>query len=222
MAASYDGVQFPTDTQRIVLVGATGTGKTNAAMWHLSRRDFNLMPWVIYDFKQDDAINRIEGLRHIEPDDDAPTDPGLYAVHPHPTEDVEPQLWDIWENEYTGVYIDEGLMMGNNNAAFRALLTQGRSKHIPMIICSQRPVWLDRFVYSESDYFQVFRLQHRKDLQAVQEFIPYSIEKRLPEFHSYYYDVARNKMIVMRPTPDPDAVLDTLSLRTEDLPARVF
>lgn len=203
-------------------MGATGSGKTNAALWNLSQRNFNVKPWIIYDYKGDALINSIPGLRHLDSDSPIPEQPGLYAVHPHPEEDVEPQMWQIWEQEDTGVFVDEGLMVGRNNGAFRALLTQGRSKHIPMIILSQRPVWLDRFVFSESDYFQVFRLNHKKDLGSVQEFIPYSLNRRLPAYHSYYYDVGANKMLVMRPTPDPEAVRDTFEVRMETVPTRVI
>ena len=65
-------------------------------------------------------------------------------------------------------------------------------------------------------------MQHRKDVASVQEFIPFSIKTRLPKYHSYYYDVNANKMVVMTPTPDPDAILDTLDLRMETVPTRTI
>lgn len=217
-----EAVNVPDDTQRITMVGATGSGKTNAGLWNLSGRNWDRKPWVIYDFKEDSTINSIPNLRHIDSQDSIPDQPGLYAVHPYPGEDIEPQMWHIWERENTGVFVDEGLMIGRTNEAFRALLTQGRSKHIPMIVLSQRPVWLDRYVFSESDYFQVFRLNHRKDIESVQHMIPYSVYQRLPKYHSYYYDVNDNKMHVMRPVPDPDAVIDTFAVRMEGMPPRVL
>lgn len=212
-------VRFPNDTQRLAIVGATGSGKTHAALWHLSRRNYDSKPWMVYDFKNDELINEIESARHLTLEDPLPDHPGLYIVHPHPgeTDAVEGHMWKIWARENMGVYVDEGFMIGTNNRGFRALLTQGRSKHIPMIVLSQRPVWLDRFVFSESEYFQVFRLQHRKDVANVEEFIPYDLSKRLPEYHSYYYDVADDNMVILKPTPDRDVILDTFDLKLSKL-----
>lgn len=212
-------MNFPNDTQRLAIVGATGSGKTHAAMWHFSKRDFDIKPWIVYDFKYDELINGIEGATHIKVDAPIPRDPGIYIVHPHPgeTDLVDQQMWAIWEHENVGVYIDEGYMLGQNSKGFRALLTQGRSKHIPMIVLSQRPVWMDRFVFSESEFFQVFRLQHKKDLANVQQFIPYDLSRRLPEYHSYYYDVPANKMVILKSVPDRDAILDTFDMKLEKI-----
>lgn len=208
-------MNFPNDQQRLAIVGATGSGKTHAALWHLSRRNYDQKPWVIYDYKYDDIINSIDGAFELSIDDPAPDEPGLYIVHPEPDqqEALENQMRDIWRKEDIGVYIDEGYMVGNNNKAFRALLTQGRSKHIPMIVLSQRPVWMDKFVFTESEFFQVFRLQNRRDVAKMEEFIPYDLEKRLPEFQSYYYDVATNRLSILRPVPDRAAILATFNAR---------
>jgi hypothetical protein len=208
-------MNFPNDTQRLSIVGATGSGKTHAALWHLSRRNYDSKPWIVYDFKYDDLINSIEGTIDLGVYELPPDKPGLYIVHPHPgeVEAVEQQLWQVWERGNIGVYIDEGYMIGQNSKAFRAILTQGRSKRIPMIILSQRPVWMDRFVFSESEFFQVFRLQHKKDVASVQQFIPSDLSKRLPEYYSYYYDVGANKTTVLKPVPDIDAILSTYDLR---------
>jgi hypothetical protein len=204
-------MRYPNDRQRHSIVGATGSGKTHAALWHLSRRSFHQKPWIIYDFKFDDLINDIDGVEEISVTDRIPDQPGLYIVHPKPHEEeqVEQQMWAIWERGNTGVYIDEGYMVGLNNRAFRALLTQGRSKHIPIIVLSQRPVWMDRFVFSESEFFQIFRLQHRKDQQNVEQFVPANLSHRLPEYHSYYYDVGEDKLVILKPVPNRDVIFKT-------------
>jgi hypothetical protein len=207
-------VRLPDSSNRLAIVGATGSGKTQAALWHLSMRDFDKRPWLIYNFKTDKSIDGIPYSQQIELDE-VPIQPGVYIVHPHPdqAEEVENQMWAVWEKQGTGIYVDEGYMVGRQNPAFRALLTQGRSREIPMITLSQRPVWLDPFILSESEYYQVFRLNHKRDRKKVEEFIPANLEQRLPDYHSYYYDVGDNKMTVLRPVPDIGKIHETFERR---------
>jgi|SRR5579859_7644995 len=208
-------MRFPNDTQRHAIVGATGSGKTQAALWHLSGRSYDIQPWIVYDFKYDELINEIPGAVELDVNARIPERPGIYIVHPHPAQSVEvdSQFWQIWEQENTGVFIDEGYMIGRDSPAFRALLTQGRSKHIPIITLSQRPTWIDRFILSESEFHQVFRLQHAKDREAVQSFIPHKMKDRLPEYHSYYYDVGADKMNTLYPCPPKEKILQTFARR---------
>lgn len=210
-------MNFPDDTQRLVIVGTTGSGKTHGAMWHLQRKDYDEKPWVIYDWKLDDFINSIEGTFELDVNAPAPKHPGLYIVHPTPDDDddaVEAQMIDIWKTEDIGVFVDEGYMVRSNNSGFRRLLTQGRSKHCPMIICSQRPVWMDKFVFTESEFKQVFRLQNIDDQKKMQEYIPslksvsqlYPLEGKARKFWSHYYDATENEIFPMRPVPDQAAI----------------
>jgi len=204
-------MRIPADSQHISIVGANGSGKSVAEMWHLSMRDLTGKIWVIFNWKYDDNIDGIPHAVNIGLDQ-IPIKPGVYIYHPIPEVDderVEALLWEIWQRGKIGVVIDEGHMLKDRNPAFRAILTQGRSKEIPLIVLSQRPVWMDRFVFSESMFFQVFRLQHKRDRKAVQEFIPKPIDKRLPEFHSYYYDVARDEVIVLTPVPPIEEIYRT-------------
>jgi hypothetical protein len=212
-------MKLPGDTDRISIVGATGSGKTHAALWQLSMRDFDRKPWVILDYKGDDLLNSIEGAQHINYDWEPTTQPGVYILHPNPGDDVEVEafLWKVWKHGNIGVYVDEGVMIGNGNNAYRSILTQGRSLHIPMIVLCQRPVFIDQFTFSESDYFQVFRLGWMKDIKKMEEFIPYQVSRRLPDHHSYYYDVKANEMVIMGAVPDRDAILDTFDLKLRRL-----
>lgn len=212
-------MNLPNDTERISIIGATGSGKTHAALWHLSRRNYNLKPWIVFDWKHDDLINSVEGVYPLGLGQPIPRQPGIYLVQPDPQDDemVEEMMWRIWRTGNTGVYVDEGYMVGKNNKGFRALLTQGRSKHIPMIILSQRPVWMDRFVFSESEYFQVFRLQHTGDIKKIEEYIPHDISRRLPLRNSYYYDCATDELVLLKPMPDRAAILDTFHTKLRRL-----
>jgi hypothetical protein len=223
--------RFPGDTDRLAIVGRTGSGKTVAAVWHLSLRNYDQKPWIVYDFKGDELINSIEGAQYLDVTEPPPNHPGVYIVRLHPFDvesgALENQLRQIWERGDVGVYVDEGYMLGQRNNWFRSLLTQGRSKHIPMIVLSQRPVWMDRFVFSESEFFQVFHLQHDDDKKIVEGFLPGHLRKDpetgkriapLPEYWSYYADIKAGTMRRMKPVPDGDAILDTFARRLARIP----
>lgn len=207
--------KLPNDSQRLAIIGRTGTGKTQAAVWHLSRRNFNRMPWIVFDFKGDELINSINRAVHLSLSDPLPTKPGIYIVHPRPDQDeeLEKYLWKIWERENIGVYVDEGYMM-NRSGAFNTLLTQGRSKRIPMIVLSQRPVWLSVFVWSESDFFQIFHLSIASDAAKVREYTPIDLRsQKLEEFQSFYYDVKRDTVFKFQPVPSSEEILAAIDAK---------
>lgn len=219
--------RLPTRKQRITIVGRTGTGKTVAAMWHLSNMPLDSMPFVLFDFKGDEHLNSIPHLQEIDYTKvPKKKDHGIFILHPLPQEaerprpnepsDVEKYIWRLWERENVGIVCDEGYMMGNNKA-FEAVLTQGRSKRMPMIICAQRPAWLSRFVFSEADFFQVFHLNDERDRKTVQAFVPKIYEgiDTLKEHHSFYYDVGKNRLDNFGPVPSPKEIHDIFDEKLE-------
>lgn len=209
-------IRLPGDDQRHLIIGATGSGKTQAAMWHLSHRNFHMMPWIVYNWKRDKSIDSLPGKVDIELSD-YPETPGIYVVHPLPVVDddaVDAQMWEIWRRGNTGVYVDEGYMVPKESPAFRALLTQGRSLHVPMIILSQRPVKMDRFAFSESDFYQIFRLNHRKDQKTVEEFVPVDMTAHpLPRYCSFYYAAGDDRPQTIGPVPDMRTIHSTFARR---------
>lgn len=211
---------LPNDTQHVAIVGKNGSGKTQAGAYWLSRRHFERMPWIIFNFKGDDLLNEI-GAKEVDlgmP----PSKPGLYTVRPFPGQydAMERYFWRIWKQENVGVYIDEGYMLDKNSEAWQALLTQGRSKHIPIITLSQRPVNVNRFIFSESSFHQIFWLNDRRDRQTVQQYVPADLERRLPQYHSWWYDVNSDVVNTMRPVPDRDVILQNFQDRLK--PHRKF
>jgi hypothetical protein len=208
-------IRLPNDSERLAIVGATGSGKTVAALWHLSHRNYHEMPWVAYNFKYDKNIDSIPFVRPLEVDE-LPTQAGVYVTHPMPEDDdgaVDAQMKAIWARGNIGVYVDEGYMIPRGNKSFQMLLTQGRSKNIPMITLSQRPVWMNRFVFSESEFYQVFRLQHRKDQESMAQVVPANFEQRIPRYHSWYYDAGNDDLRVVRPVPNIETIHRTFRER---------
>lgn len=173
-------IRLPGPDKRTVIVGSTGSGKTQAGCWHLSQKDFHRRPWFVIDFKGDALIAEI-GPDEIDVRAKPPMQPGVYVVRPKPMIDDEyltEFLWKLWKQEYCGLYTDEGYMIpGVRNPAFRALLTQGRSKKIEMVTLSQRPVWMDRFTFTEADFWQIFRLNGLDDRKSVSAIIGNQIDR---------------------------------------------
>ncbi len=193
------GVRFPTNEDRTLVIGQTGSGKTVFGLWLLSTRktiDWLRMPAIILDFKRDIHIEKLEDAGVAEEIDvrkRPPKKPGLYIVRPHPheTELVEDFLWRVWAQGNTGVYIDEGYMVAKSNA-LNAILTQGRSKKIPVIILAQRPAWLGRFMFSESQYLAVFTLITKRDRDTVQAVVNSDLTRHRLPYHCLWYDVGGN------------------------------
>lgn len=215
-------MRLPTDQQRTAIIGSNGSGKTQFACWLLSTRDFRHDPWVIFDYKGDELIEQLErtGSAKVIPiTNKPPTKPGLYIVRPMAdtqTEAVEKFLWACHAQEHIGIYIDEGYMIGKSSA-FRALLTQGRSKRIPMIVLAQRPSWISRFVFSEANFFAIFRLTDEDDVKEVKRFIgPRGralVNHGLPAYHCVWFDVGggagHGNTVLCAPVPSAKEIVAT-------------
>lgn len=215
----------PDGTQHIYVIGRTGSGKTQAGMWHLSRQDFSNKTWVAVDTKGEGmiaAVAKMDGAKVISLNE-TPTKPGFYVVRtlPHQADNGELDnfLWKIWGHENIGLMFDEGYMVGDSDA-FKALLTQGRSKHIPLIVLTQRPAWITRFVRSEASFFQIFWLNDADDRKNIQRLVPFDLDNRLPEYHSLWYDVVRDRVSILKPVPPREAILETFRSKLE--PKRVY
>lgn len=208
-------IHLPTKNDRLIVVGKTGSGKTLAGLWHLQMADRSI-PWLIIDYKKDKNIAALEKQPF---DPRGQMEPGkLYHVTPMPNDPgVDPMLWNIWERENTGVFVDESYMLPNSGEAMNAILTQGRSKCIPIIALTQRPVFVPRFFFSEADYFQTFWLNDERDRKIVTSFQPPEVTQRLPRFQSYYYDVGNDALNIMLPVPLPSITEPVITSDAEPL-----
>jgi hypothetical protein len=217
-------LKTPNDTQRHAIYGMTGTGKTVFGLWCLSQRSFDRMPWIILDFKRDPTIADIPHVDEIDVGDRIPSRKGLYVVRPHPQKDKEGPITDfffrVWEKEGTGLFIDESYMINRYDEGLRAVLTQGRSKHIPVIALTQKPVWVSPFIHSESEFKSVFFLQMPRDIDTIQEWLPQRDNNGnrvnpggLPDYHSYWYGVHGREIARMGPCPPEQDVLDIFDRR---------
>ncbi len=204
--------KFPNNTQRVSIVGMTGSGKTRFAAWLLSQYNFRQQPYVIIDVKGDDLLQRID--RAIEIDHKTvPKAPGLYYMNPHPDQVDEMETWltKVWERGRTGLYFDEGYVFPNSKALNR-ILTQGRSLRIPAMILTQRPVWCSRFVFTQADFIVGFYVNDERDWEPLRALTPknavWDFNNELPPYCARWYDVARRYSTVLRPVPGDEYILD--------------
>lgn len=206
--------KLPTPDKRTSVIGSTGSGKTQFAVWLLSTRNFDVRPWVIFDFKGDALLDKL-GAREWSLANKPPVDPGLYIVRPLPGDEilVSTFLRNCWAQEHIGIYIDEGYMLPKLDKWFRACLTQGRSKLIEMIILSQRPVWMDKYVFTEANFFAVFKLNSIEDRKHISNFLDGTRPKVLPKYHCLWYDVDNQDATIFKPVPSADELLATFQKR---------
>lgn len=211
-------VRLPANDARTSILGSTGSGKTVFATWLLSSRDFNIRPWIIIDFKGDDLLNSI-GAKNV-PINSFPKDPGLYIVKPLPGEEglVSSFFHKAWSRENIGLLIDEGTMILKQDRWFRACLTQGRSKHVEMIICSQRPLWLDKYVFTESTFFSIHNINYLDDRKHLAAYLDGEVPGRLVNHESLWYDVAGQELSRLSAVPPPEQLKTIFKKRLEKRP----
>jgi hypothetical protein len=203
-------IKIPGVKNRTTIMGRTGTGKTVAALWLLSKQDLS-RPWLVLNYKNDEHIDSIENTVEVGLDwKPGKKSRGLNIVRPKPRVDdeaVNKLIYRIWEHERCGIFCDE-LFMVQNHEALDACYTQGRSKEIPIIGATQRPVWITRFAFSEASYLQIFDLNDKRDIQTVECFVPlvWDEEKPLERHQSWYYEIDNNYLVRLNPVPDMDKI----------------
>jgi hypothetical protein len=212
--------RFPGGDARTTCIGATGSGKTTCGAWLLAHQRFDRRPWIVIDFKRERLFDMIgfPPIEAIRLNARVPRRPGLYLVSPRPDQedDLEDFLWRVWQAENTGLFIDEASLMPDRDA-FRAILQQGRSKRIPCISCTQRPVDVKRGLFSEASFFCIYRMADRRDYRTVEGFVPADLSRPIPDYNWRWYDVARNELLHMAPVPKPATVADLLRERVPNV-----
>jgi hypothetical protein len=208
--------RFPGGDQRTTILGATGSGKSTCGLWMLANQRLDRRPWIIFDFKREPFFDRVgfPPITQISLDGPLPRRPGLYLVSPRPGDDerVEAFLWRIWERENIGLYIDEAPLMPTGDA-FTAVLQQGRSKRLPVIACTQRPVGVARGLFSEANFVCVYAVIDKRDYKLIEGFVPAEMGEPVPWHCWRWFDREKRAVLTMAPVPPPDTVAAMLAAR---------
>lgn len=207
---------------RTAVLGSTGSGKSTNGLWQLAHQRLDKRPWIIVDFKREVILDRVgfPPLRPLRYADKLPRKPGLYVISPKPGEDdaIDDLMWRIWEHENIGIFVDECTLMPLYSNGFAACYQQGRSKRIPIIACSQRPAKVPVVVFTEAQFFCVYRLMER-DYKTVRDYVPGDFDRPLEPYYWRWYDVAHNIELTMQPVPSPERVAEMLALRAPNTPS---
>ncbi|MHB8390336.1 MAG: helicase HerA domain-containing protein [Acidobacteriaceae bacterium] len=178
-------------TERWYIAGSTGSGKSTFARAIAAAIPWGL-PIVVFDTKGDfiekqesasfaDGKGKIKGLKAGE----------LLRLKPKPgereRENFDAIFKEIYARKNCAVVIDELFQV--DSEVLDDVLTTGRSLHIPVVACSQRPAWHTRFMLSEASRISVFKLTDPQDRKRLRGFIGPEVEEELPNHYQWYRDL---------------------------------
>lgn len=212
MAASNSVI--PARGERALIAGQTGSGKTTLACWLIQRLErypryildlkiepkFKALPDSITTDKHGvamTALHRRISVRHV-----------VYRPPAAMVQDPEALDRLLMEHYHTGrdmpIYVDEAYLLhisGRAGPGLVSLLTRGRSRGITTILSTQRPVWVSRFCWSESQHFYILRLSDVKDRARVSDIVPLSPDVLLPRHEWVHWSHDQDAPVRYLPVP---------------------
>ena len=200
------------------MIGRTGSGKSHFSSWLLSTQNYDEIPWVIIDFKNEDKdiINKIPRLMYLRYSDPIPERPGVYMLKPRSNETEELSEWleRVLDHGGVGLFFDEVFPVGQHNKGFNTIMMQGRSREVPIIVCTQRPANVSTYCFSEATFYYIFDLTRVSDRKKINEEIPrIPRDYQLDKHRSIYYHVPEKVLLPVSPAPDERTILASIDAK---------
>lgn len=194
--------------KRLVICGQTGSGKSTLGRRYLERSNYH---WVIFNPKGTKIYNRLvdrETLTRITEDKVFKSiRKRKYTVLNFPsqwTADFQDGLLlsICQEFENIGVLIDELYMIhknGRSGPGLDGLITRGRELNQSFIGCTQRPMFVSNFIFSESEYLAEFQLNIKDDRIKIYRNTGVEATLERQSGHDFlFFDVAEDRAILYR------------------------
>jgi hypothetical protein len=200
--------------KRALIAGKTGSGKTTLATWFMLR---SYQHWLILNPKHTAIYRTLPDAvvyRKFDPR-------GVYS-------DIQRRKYVVLElsgyeatREYmdgiiawlqsavnnVGLCVDELYTLhsagGHAGDGLIGWITRGREKKQTMLGLTQRPAWLSRFLFSETDYLCAMLLNLSEDRERMYEVTgDRHFLERVTEYRWLWYDDARNSTTLYGPVPE--------------------
>lgn len=200
--------------ERVIIAGRTGSGKSTLATWLLNRSP---QRWIVLNPKHTVAYGELADNKTLEGFDARKLDDALEHYRfvtlnfapaettPEYMDGVISYLHDAYDN--VGLCADELYTLHKNNRPGDGLtgwLTRGRERNQSFIGLTQRPAWISRFCFSESDAICAMSLQLAEDRKRMVDNTGRAeLGTKLAPHHWAWYNVPEDALTVWGPVPLP-------------------
>ncbi len=171
---------LPGPTDRVVLVGATGTGKSVAGQWLLGGY-YGQRQILVMDTKADpiwsglDAV-KVKHAMALSRYRDAARWPVI--VYTPATSELNEETLDavcewVYKRGDTVLMIDEATQVTSGTKPGPGVLdavTRGRVRHVSVVSGTQRPVNVPPILLTEAEWFYCLTLRRRQDRETVNDY----------------------------------------------------